>query len=153
MENLKSRPTRRLLLVEDNHGDVRLVREALMESELSIKLEVASDGQQALEVLGLTPESPGAEIPELIVMDLKLPVIDGKELLRSIKNHPRTRSIPVVVFSSSSLGRDIDGSYREHANCYVTKPGTLTEFIEAIQEILTFWFSRVQLPNSNPASQ
>ena len=135
-----------LLLVEDNLGDIRLVQESLRESEIPIKLEIAKDGSEALGMLGLLTDDNPVVKPDLVLLDLNLPVLNGNEVLRMIKKNARTRLIPVVVFSTSEANKDILASYDNFANCYVTKPGNLDDYLLVIQEIFSFWLSRIQLP-------
>jgi two-component system, chemotaxis family, response regulator Rcp1 len=134
-----------LLMVEDNPGDIRLVQESLTETKILINLEVAKDGQEALVMLGLSNSSASVK-PDLVLLDLNLPILNGKQVLRSMKQSAETRLIPVVVFSTSSADKDILESYDNHANCYITKPTTLDEYLSVIPEIFSFWMSTVQLP-------
>jgi chemotaxis family two-component system response regulator Rcp1 len=140
-----SRPVE-ILLVEDNPGDVRLTREALKEGKVHNNLSVATDGIEALAYL--RKEGKYAEVvrPDLILLDLNLPRKDGREVLQEIKGDARLRNIPIVVLTSSQAEQDILGAYDLHANCYVTKPVDLDQFIRVVQSIEDFWFSIVKLP-------
>ncbi len=138
-----------LLLVEDNPGDIRLVQESLAESGLEIQLEIARNGSEALEMLGLQADHSTGVHPDLILLDLNLPILSGHQVLTMIKHNNKTRSIPVVVFSTSDAEKDILESYDNYANCYVTKPATLDGYLNVIPRIFSFWFSRVQLPGGN----
>jgi CheY-like chemotaxis protein len=137
-----------ILLVEDNPGDVELVREALGEGKINNKLHVAADGVQAMQYLkGEGPHS-GAACPDLVLLDLNLPKKNGREVLQEIKSDPELRFIPVVVLTSSKAEEDILKSYNLHANCYVTKPVDLDQFLRVVRSIEDFWLSVVKLPCS-----
>jgi CheY-like chemotaxis protein len=141
-----SRPVE-ILLVEDNPGDVRLTREALREGKVHNNLYIAKDGVEALAFL----RREGAEFadavrPDLILLDLNLPRKDGREVLEEIKADPSLRHIPVVVLTSSEAEQDIVRAYDLHANCYVSKPVDLDQFITVVQSIENFWFTIVKLP-------
>ena len=142
----RSNRTVEILLVEDNPGDVRLTREALREGKLQVELHVASDGVEALEFLRREGRFANAVRPDLILLDLNLPRKDGREVLGEIKGDPRFRSIPVVILTSSQAEQDIARAYQLNANCYVTKPVDLDQFIHVVQSIESFWFSVVKLP-------
>jgi two-component system, chemotaxis family, response regulator Rcp1 len=135
-----------ILLVEDNPGDVRLTREALREGKVRNHLYVAADGVEALRFLRREGEHAGAVRPDLILLDLNLPKKDGREVLEEIKGDPALRSIPVVVLTSSQAEQDICRAYDLHANCYVTKPVDLEQFITVVKSIEAFWFTIVKLP-------
>jgi len=140
-----SRPIE-ILLVEDSPGDVRLTREALREGKVRTNLHVAEDGVEALRYLRREPPHADAPRPDLILLDLNLPKVDGREVLEAIKGDDGLRSIPVVVLTSSQAETDIARAYGLHVNSYVTKPVDLDRFIEVIQSIKDFWFTIVQLP-------
>jgi len=141
-----SRPVE-ILLVEDNPGDVRLTREALREGKVHNNLHVAKDGVEALAFLRKEgDEYAGAVRPDLILLDLNLPRKDGREVLEEIKADPSLRHIPVVVLTSSEAEQDIVRAYDLHANCYVSKPVDLDQFITVVQSIENFWFTIVKLP-------
>ena len=135
-----------ILLVEDNPGDVRLTREALREGKVRNNLAVASDGVEAIAYLRKEGEHAGAVRPDLILLDLNLPRKDGLEVLAEIKADPSLRNIPVVVLTSSQAEEDIVRAYDLHANCYVTKPVDLDQFIRVVESIEDFWFTIVKLP-------
>ena len=137
-----------VLLVEDNPGDVRLVREALRETENNFRLHVAQDGIDAMAFLrreGAYVQSPR---PDLILLDLNLPRKDGREVLSEIKVDITLHSIPVVVFTTSEAEQDVLESYDLYANCYVTKPMDLDQYISVIRAIKEFWCNIVQLPEA-----
>jgi CheY-like chemotaxis protein len=135
-----------VLLVEDNPGDVRLVREALQEAGSMARLHVCQNGEEALAFLLREGEHTTAPRPDLIIMDLAMPPMCGKDLLRHLKQDPKLKTIPVVVFTSSTSEIDVSESYELHANCYVTKPLDFAEYLETIATIQRFWFGIVRLP-------
>jgi len=137
----------KILLVEDNPGDVRLAREGLKESKLYNELWDVPDGEKALDFLRRQSDYPDAPRPDLILLDLNLPRMDGRELLQEIKQDPALRCIPVVVLTMSKAEQDIVQAYDLHANCYINKPIDLDRFIEVVQGIRDFWFTIVQLPS------
>ena len=140
-----SRPIE-VLLVEDNPGDVRLTREALKEGKVRNNLHVASDGVEALAFLRKEGPYAAAVRPDLILLDLNLPRKDGREVLEEIKADPHLRYIPVVILTSSAAEQDILRAYDLHANCYVSKPVDLDQFITVVKSIEDFWFTIVKLP-------
>ena len=135
-----------ILLVEDNEGDVVLTLEALREAKLRNKISVVRDGEEALQFLYREGKYAAAELPQLILLDINLPKMDGKEVLNRIKNDTNLKKIPVIILTTSSSEKDILESYNNHANCYVTKPVDLQSFIDVIHTIEGFWISIVQLP-------
>jgi two-component system, chemotaxis family, response regulator Rcp1 len=135
-----------ILLVEDNPGDVRLTREALREGKIHNNLAVVEDGVEALRYLRSEGPHAGAPRPDVILLDLNLPRKDGREVLEEVKADPELRTIPVVVLTSSDAERDVVRAYDLHANCYVTKPVDLEQFINVVKSIESFWFSIVKLP-------
>jgi CheY-like chemotaxis protein len=135
-----------ILLVEDNPGDIRLVREALSECKVKHQLEVVVDGVKALKYLRREKSSLNGSLPDLILLDLNLPKKDGREVLMEIKQDTDLRHIPVIIFSSSEAEEDILSSYDHHANCYVCKPLDLDAFIEVIELIIRFWIDTIKLP-------
>ncbi len=135
-----------ILLVEDNPGDVRLTREALKESKLVNHLYVVEDGVQAMAFLLREGEYADAPVPDLILLDLNLPRLDGREALRLIKGDKKLRRIPVVVLTTSTADEDILNTYDLHANCYITKPVDFDQFIKVVRTVEDFWFTIVRLP-------
>jgi len=135
-----------ILLVEDNPGDVRLTREALKDGKIVNNLHVAEDGVDALAFLRREGKYRNAVRPELILLDLNLPKKDGREVLAEIKADKELKRIPVVVLTSSAAEQDIVKSYNLHANCYVTKPVDLDQFINVVKSIEHFWLTVVKLP-------
>lgn len=138
-----------ILLVEDNPGDVRLVQEAFQNQNFSHHLNVVSDGVEALSFLDRTGKYSNAVPINLILLDLNLPKMGGREVLSYIKTQPQLKCIPVVVFTGSNAQDDIIQSYLLHANCYITKPIDLDEFNAVIQRIREFWFFTVKLPKTS----
>jgi len=135
-----------ILLVEDNPGDVRLVREALAEGTLAHKLNVVGDGDQALDYLRRIGRYAEAERPDLVLLDLNLPRKSGREVLVDIKNDPELKRIPVVILSTSQADEDVMRTYEGHANCYITKPADFEQFSRIIRMIEDFWLNIVVLP-------
>jgi chemotaxis family two-component system response regulator Rcp1 len=140
-----------VLLVEDNPGDVRLTKEALKEGKLLNQLTVVGDGVEALSFLRKEGIYADAPQPELILLDLNLPKKDGREVLAEIKADPNLRRIPVVVLTTSSSEEDILKIYDLHANCYITKPVDLEQFMGVVKSIEDFWVSVVKLPSHEAA--
>ncbi|ODN69768.1 response regulator [Methylobrevis pamukkalensis] len=135
-----------VLLVEDNPADADLTRETLETSKLHIELSVARDGVEALDHLRRAPGYDGMPRPDLILLDLNLPRMDGRQLLAEIRADDALQSIPVVVLTSSEAERDIAESYRLGANCYVIKPVDLKAFQTIVEAVEGFWFTVVKLP-------
>jgi CheY-like chemotaxis protein len=135
-----------ILLVEDNPSDVRLVEEALKDGKLRNNLTVVGDGAMALAYLRKDDPYEEAPHPDLILLDLNLPKMDGRELLSHVKQSHDLRHIPVVVLTTSKSEVDILNTYELHANCYVTKPVDLDQFIKVVKTIEHFWLSIVKLP-------
>jgi len=137
-----------ILLIEDNPGDIRLTQEALKEGKISNNLYLAKDGEEALEFIFKKGKHQNAPTPDIILLDLNLPKINGREVLQQIKSHETARRIPVVVLTTSSSEEDILKSYDLHVNCYVCKPVDMDQFIKVIKTIDDFWFTVVRLPMS-----
>ncbi len=142
---MMSRPIE-VLLVEDNPGDVRLTREALKEGKVHNNLHVAPDGVEALAFLRREGKYADAVRPDLILLDLNLPRKSGREVLEEVKGDPALRNIPDVILTSSQAEQDILRAYDLHANCYVSKPVDLDQFITVVHSIENFWFTIVKLP-------
>lgn len=135
-----------ILLVEDNPGDVRLTQEAFRENKIRNKLNVVNDGEQALAFLRREGVYANVARPGLILLDLNLPRVDGREVLAQIKSDPELRHIPVVILTTSQAEEDVVKSYALHANCYITKPVDLERFMQVVKEVEHFWLSVVNLP-------
>jgi chemotaxis family two-component system response regulator Rcp1 len=146
MDKLSAQQGIEILLVEDNPGDVRLTKEALKEAKVGNNLHVAEDGVAALQFLHREGEFANAPRPDLILLDLNLPKKDGREVLEEIKADDSLKTIPVVVLTTSHAEEDIVRSYNLHANCYVTKPVDLDQFIRIVKSIEDFWLTIVRLP-------
>ena len=142
----KTAPPVEILLVEDNPGDVRLTVEALKEGKVYNNLHWAKDGVEALEFLRRQGKYANAPRPDIILLDLNLPKKDGREVLVEIKRDSDLGLIPVVVLTTSKAEEDILKSYELHANCYVTKPVDLDQFIRVVKSIDGFWLTVVTLP-------
>ena len=138
-----------ILLVEDNPGDVRLTKEAIKESKVLNHLSVVRDGAEAMSFLKRREKYKDAHRPDLILLDLNLPKKNGREVLEEIKGSPDLMRIPVVILTISKDEQDILKSYDLHANCYVTKPVDLTQFINVVKSIEDFWLTIVKLPPNN----
>jgi CheY-like chemotaxis protein len=137
-----------ILLVEDNQGDARLVREALQEARTEAVLEHVLDGHEAMAFLRREGVHAGAARPDLILLDLNLPRKSGREVLAEIKSDSALRRIPVVVLTSSQSEDDILSVYNLHGNCYVPKPADLDRFLTVIRSIEQFWFTTARLPGA-----
>lgn len=135
-----------VLLVEDNPADADLTREALEASKLVLNLSVVVDGEQCIDFLRHSGRFSGAPRPDLILLDLNLPRISGREVLAEIKGDPDLRTIPVVVLTSSAAETDVVQSYDLGANCYITKPVDLNSFMSIVASVNEFWFTVVKLP-------
>jgi len=134
-----------ILLVEDNEGDVILTLEAFKEGNLHNRITVVRDGDEAIRYLTQSDQFAGAELPDIILLDINLPKVDGKEVLHFIKTDENLKSIPVVILTTSSSERDIRDAYLAHANCYITKPVELDKFLQIMRSIENFWISVVTL--------
>jgi len=135
-----------VLLVEDNPGDVRLTQEALREGKVAVNLNVARDGIEAVDFLYRRGKFEDAPRPELILLDLNLPRRNGREVLSQIKTDPDLRSIPIVVMTTSSADQDVETAYSLNANCFMTKPLELEDYMNMIHSIEDFWFTQATLP-------
>lgn len=135
-----------ILLVEDNPGDVRLTREALKEGKVYNNLSVVSDGVEAMAYLRKQGDYAGTTLPDIILLDLNLPKMDGREVLAAIKADKILKRIPVVVLTTSKADEDVLRVYDLHANCYITKPVDLEQFLHVVKSIKDFWFTVVKLP-------
>jgi CheY-like chemotaxis protein len=135
-----------ILLVEDSPADIRLTQEALRDSKIANELHIARDGVEATEFLFRQGAHVDAPRPDLVILDLNLPKKDGKEVLAEVKSHPELHSIPIAVLTTSAAEADVLASYDLGANCYLTKPVDLTQFLKVVQSIEDFWFGIVRLP-------
>ena len=137
-----------ILLVEDNEGDVLLTTDALYEGKISNSISVVRDGWEAIQFLEKTGSYTNAVIPDLILLDVNLPKMNGHEVLKVIKSSEKLKHIPVIMLTTSSSEGDIMQSYQNYANCYITKPVETENFMEVITSIEDFWISIVKLPTS-----
>ena len=135
-----------ILLVEDNPGDVRLTQEALREARVKNNLSVMTDGAEALDYLRRRGRYADSTRPDLILLDLNLPKVGGREVLRELKQDPDLKVIPVVVLTSSDADFEVDQAYKAGANSYITKPVAFDNFLKVIRSIEDFWLSIVRFP-------
>jgi len=138
-----------ILLVEDNPGDVFLTQEAFREGRLAHHLSVVEDGEEAMRFLRREGKHSNAPQPDLILLDLNLPKKDGRELLGEVKTDPELRQIPVIVLTTSKAEQDVARAYKLHANCYLTKPIQMDDFLKTIRSVEEFWLSVVRLPSKD----
>ena len=143
LKNSKNKP--RILLVEDNPGDIRLTQEALKESQMEIHLDVVSDGEQAIEFLTKRGKYAESHRPHIILLDLNLPKKNGIEVLKEVKANDSLKKIPIIVLTTSDADHDVTKAYSLHANCYILKPVDFDDFARVIKLVETFWFKTVQL--------
>src|SRR4051794_34766018 len=136
----------KILLVEDNEGDILLTMKALQEAEVYNGIDVVKDGEKAVQFLKKEGSYVDAKTPGLILLDINLPKLNGKEVLQIIKNDDQLKHIPVIMLTTSNSENDILESYNRHANCYLTKPDNFLDYIELGDSIKHFWFSTVKLP-------
>jgi chemotaxis family two-component system response regulator Rcp1 len=142
---VQTRPAE-ILLIEDNPGDVELVHEALQHGRVLNRISVATDGEAAVAFLNHAPGFEDAPRPDLILLDLNIPKKDGFEVLKEIKDHPSVSRVPVVILTSSQADRDVVKSYNFGANCFISKPVDVDEFLAVVRSTGEFWLSIVRLP-------
>lgn len=135
-----------ILLVEDNEGDILLAREAIEDLNLNVDLHVARDGEQAIRYIFQKEEFSGVATPDLVLLDINLPKINGFDVLKKIKGDTTTCKIPVIMFTTSASDTDIKRAYKNFANGYIVKPDSADQLIEAMQTIEKFWVEVSQLP-------
>lgn len=138
-----------ILLVEDNEGDIILTQEAFEESEFNNTIDVAKNGKDAVNILLQKEGYESRKEPDLVLLDINLPIKSGHEVLQEIKSVESKRHIPIIMLTTSSSQKDIDLAYQHHANCFVTKPGESKGFMEAITIIEQFWFNIASLAPSS----
>jgi two-component system, chemotaxis family, response regulator Rcp1 len=138
----------RILLVEDNPADAGLVEEAFQDGRLKYHLDIAEDGVAALSFLRRLGKHRNALRPDLILLDLNLPKKDGREVLADIKQDLDLRTIPVIVLTTSDDEADVHHAYGLHANCYMTKPVDIDDFLRKVRSIEDFWLTFVRLPDA-----
>lgn len=134
-----------ILLVEDNEGDILLTSEAFEECDFKTEIQVARNGKEAINFLFDQPDD--SKLPDLILLDINLPLLNGHEVLKKIKENEKTRHIPVVILTTSSAVNDINLTYVNHANCFITKPVDINDFFETINSLSNFWFKTCKLPS------
>lgn len=139
-------PTPRILLAEDNAADVDLALEAFRECGVHAHFYIAPDGQEAWDLLTNSGPYASVVLPDLIILDLNMPRLSGRELLPRIKRHERLRRIPTVVLTTSHRQQDIDGCYDGFANTYIVKPPVWSEFLAMVRSLDQYWLHTVQLP-------
>ena len=138
-----------ILLVEDNEGDIILTKEALSDAQIKNKVTVAKDGEDAIRFVNAGLQNEPDLLPDLILLDINLPKVDGKEVLHYLKNNPSLRKIPVVMLTTSSSELDVVDSYNNYANCFITKPVDFNKFFDVVRMIEDYWISVVKLPSKN----
>lgn len=139
-----------ILLVEDNEGDILLTKDALESGKILNKLTIVKDGKTAIDYLTKKDDYINSELPDLILLDVNLPKKNGHEVLHFIKTNEDLKQIPVIMLTTSSSELDINLSYKEHANCYITKPVEVDSFLDVISKIENFWITIVKLPHNTP---
>ncbi|MBX2902734.1 MAG: response regulator [Chitinophagales bacterium] len=143
LRNTKEKP--RILLVEDNPGDIRLTQEAFKESSLDIQMDVVTDGEMALDFLFKRGRFSDSSKPDIVLLDLNLPKKNGIEVLKEVKTDTHLKKTPVIVLTTSDADHDISKAYSLHANCYILKPVDFDDFARVIKLIEAYWFNTVQL--------
>ena len=138
-----------VLLVEDNEADVDLTRETFEHSKLNVELTVAEDGVEAIEYLTGRRPMPRSCPPDLVLLDLNLPKVDGRQVLAKIKDDSELKKIPVVVLTSSDAEADVAASYQLGANCFITKPDDFRKYQDVVQALEGFWFAVATLPKAS----
>lgn len=134
-----------ILLVEDNEGDIVLTTEAFEECNFKTNIQVARNGKEAITILFY--ELDDSQLPDLILLDINLPLLNGHEVLKKIKENDKTKHIPVVMLTTSSAISDINLTYENYANCFITKPADINDFFEAINALSNYWFRICKLPS------
>ena len=140
-----------ILLVEDNEGDIEITKRAIEHGKLSSTLSVAHDGVEAIEYLSRQNKFADAVRPDLILLDLNMPRMDGKEFIEVAKRDDKLKSIPIIMLTSSSAPKDIQECYERYANCYIIKPFDLTKYMDIAKQIESFWANLAQLPGKAAA--
>ncbi len=136
-----------IMVIEDNPGDIRLIEEVFKDAQIKNNMQIAQDGEKALEMLRNKGEHSQDTRPDLILLDLNLPKMDGRELLKEIKEDENLKCIPVIILTTSNAQEDIIETYKNNANCYINKPFDFDQFIRVIKTIEEFWLNTVKLPS------
>jgi CheY-like chemotaxis protein len=136
-----------ILLVEDNEGDILLTTEALNEGKIANTVSVVKDGWEAVQFLEKKDKYTDVNAPDIILMDVNMPKMNGHEVVKYIKSSEHLKHIPVIMLTTSTSSNDILQSYRNHVNCFITKPVDVSDFLNVISSLESFWISIVQLPN------
>ena len=136
-----------ILLVEDNDGDILITQEAMEAAKIRIHLSVVNDGKEAIDFIYKKGKYSEVELPDLILLDVNLPKKNGHEVLKFIKETEAYKHIPVIMLTTSSSQKDINLSYNNHANCYITKPVDVNDYLSVVATIENFWLSIAQLPH------
>lgn len=136
-----------ILLVEDNEGDILLTREAFDDAKILVTLSVVKDGVEAIDFVNKQGKYTAVEQPDLLLLDVNLPKKNGHEVLKYIKDKDDIKHIPVIMLTTSSSEKDINQSYNNYVNCYITKPVDVNDFMEVVSTIENFWISIVKLPS------
>ncbi|MES2003229.1 MAG: response regulator [Bacteroidota bacterium] len=138
-----------ILLVEDNEGDILLTKEALEDGKIVTEISISRNGKDAIDFLETQLKKNKDSLPDLILLDVNLPKRNGHEVLQYIKESEQLKQIPVIILTTSSSDKDILLSYKNHANCFITKPVEADHFLEVVSSIENFWISIVKLPSKN----
>lgn len=138
-----------ILLVEDNEGDILLMNEALLKRPSVKKVSIVKNGQDGIDFVNKAKSFQEADTPDLIILDINLPLKNGHEVLNALKGNRKTRMIPIVMFTTSSAAKDVDKSYEELANLFISKPGNINEIEMAVDNLESFWTGLIKLP-TNP---
>jgi len=134
-----------ILLAEDNEGDIMLMEEAIVFAKIQIKLSVVKDGKAVMEFLNKEGKYHNTNLPDLLILDINLPKKNGHEVLKYMKEHRSFKYIPVTIFTTSSSQRDIKLCYDNHANCFITKPSDINDFLRVVASLIFFWINMVSL--------
>ncbi|MCA1967440.1 MAG: response regulator [Flavobacterium sp.] len=134
-----------ILLVEDNEGDIVLTSEAFEERDCKTNIKVARNGKEAINIL--FDQKEDTQLPDLILLDINLPLLNGHEVLKKIKENEKTKHIPVIILTTSSAISDINLTYENYANCFITKPADINDFFETINVLCNYWFKISKLPS------
>ncbi|MEX2592307.1 MAG: response regulator [Anditalea sp.] len=139
-----------ILLIEDNEGDILLTTEAFRDAKIYNTMSIARDGHEAILYLNKEGKHADAESPDLVLLDVNLPKKNGHEVLKYIKGSEKLKHIPVIMLTTSASENDIVKSYQNHANCYITKPVEVEDFLKVVASIESFWIKLVKLPGKIP---